>query len=204
MIPNNLRTGFDATETPQELSAEQQALQIRLVSLVVLMVEHSLTNAMTYAVHKDIKEVDDDVMRLALKVEAMRFFDRADLETDLDEIVKSLTADGFESDPNDDPDDPDDPDGSDESDATGVHDYDAASDAESEFDEVMDEVMDEIEIPADALPEKRLDADGVCQCETCSKFHTIEEDWGAWNVEDDYIKSFLKSHIENLDAMFES
>lgn len=195
MIPNNLRTGFDATETPQELSAEQQALQIRLVSLVVLMVEHSLTNAMTFAVHKDIKEVDDDVMRLALKVEAMRFFDRADLESDMDEIVKSLTGDGFESDTGSESSET-----SEMSDATGVHDFDAASDAESAF----DEMMDEIEIPVDALPEKRLDVNGLCQCETCSRFHTIEDDWAAWNVEDDHIKSFLKSHIENLDAMFES
>ena len=190
MIPDKIQSGFGQIDSPAN-SPEQDTLQTRLISLVVLMVEYSLTNAMTFAIHHDVEEVNDETMTRALKVEAMQFFERAGLETELESVIDTMMSEtilhGMGSDVETDDD------GADGDDAADGDDVDDAY--------RMDEM---IEIPQDDLPE-RVDADdGTCRCNTCQRFHTIDQDWDAWDVGDDPIKSFLQQHINALSQRQEA
>ncbi len=180
MVPDKIQSGFGQIDSPAN-SPEQDTLQTRLISLVVLMVEYSLTNAMTFAIHHDVEEVNDETMTRALKVEAMQFFERADLETELESVIDTMMSEtilhGMGSDG--------------ETDDDAVDGDDVADDTAYRLDEM-------IEIPQDAVP-ARVDADdGTCRCNTCRRFHTIDQDWDAWDVGDDPIKSFLQQHINAL------
>lgn len=194
MIPDKIQSGFGQIDSPAISPDEQDTIQTRLISLVVLMVEYSLTNAMTFAIHHDVEEVNDETMTRALKVEAMQFFERADLETELESVIDTMMSEtilhGMGSDGETD-DDVADADGDD------VVDDDVDDDTSYRLDEM-------IEIPRDELPE-RVDADdGTCRCNTCRRFHTIDPDWDAWDVADDPIKSFLQQHINALSQRQEA
>ncbi len=189
MIPDKIRTGFDSTEY-LAADPQQQDLQTRLVSLVVLMVEYSLTNAMTYSLHHGIEEVDDAVMKLALQVEAMRFFERDNLETDLGDVIDSIT---YMSD-----DEHDEGEDDSEHDASGVDDAPDSVNVDGDTASGGARLQESIEVPEDAIPPRVDGGDGTCHCDTCLRFRTIVIDWDAWDVESDPIKSFLKMHIDRL------
>jgi len=74
------------------------------------------------------------------------------------------------------------------------------SDEEDEDDEDEDEMSEDDEGDDDdgTLPPAELDADGVCRCDLCKRFETVDADWKAWDVTDDPVKGFLKNHINNL------
>jgi len=195
MVPDKIQSGFGQIDSPAN-SPEQDTLQTRLISLVVLMVEYSLTNAMTFAVHHEVEEVNDETMTRALKVEAMQFFERADLETELESVIDTMMSETIMHGMGSDGDDVDD-DGADGDDAADGDDVDDDVDDGYRLDEM-------IEIPQNDIP-ARVDADdGTCRCDTCRRFHTIDQDWDAWDVGDDPIKSFLQQHINALSQRQEA
>ena len=165
MIPTALKTGFAASNND-----DVSAIQTRLLALLALMIENSISNAIVYSAHAGIDEVDDALMGRALKVEALQFFDRDSLEDDVLELEKEMSEMSDEEDEDEDDEDEDD-----------------------EEDEMSEGGDDD-----DTLPPPELDADGVCRCETCIRFETVDADWHAWDVTDDPVKGFLKNHINDL------
>jgi len=158
MIPTALKTGFAASNNDGEMSA----IQTRLLALLALMIENSISNAIVYSTHAGIDEVDDVLMERALKVEALQFFDRDSLEEDVLELEKEILEMSDEDD-----------------------------DDEDEEDEEMSD-------DDGTMPPADLDADGVCRCDLCKRFETVDTDWKAWDVTDDPVKAFLKTHINDL------
>ena len=107
MIPSAIKTGFAAGNNDNEMSA----IQTRLLALLALMIENSISNAIVFSTHAGIDEVDDALMESALKVEAFQFFDRDSLEDDVRELEEEIL------DMSDDEDDDEDEDEDDEDDA---------------------------------------------------------------------------------------
>ena len=134
-----------------------------------MMIENSISNAIVYSSHTGIDEVDDALMRRALMVEALQFFDRDTLEDDVLELEEAI----LEEESSDDEDDEDE-------------------------DEDEDEMSEDGDDGDGTLPPPELGADGVCRCETCIRFETVDADWKAWDVTDDPVNAFLKNHINNL------
>jgi len=161
MIPTALKTGFAASNND-----DVSAIQTRLLALLALMIENSISNAIVHSVHTGIDEVDDALMERALMIEAMQFFDRDSLEDDVRELEKEMSEMSDEED-------------------------------EDEEDEMSEDDEDD-EDDDDIMPPPELDDDGVCRCGLCKRFETVDTDWQAWDVTDDPVKSFLKSHINNL------
>ena len=172
MIPSAIKTGFAAGNCDDGVNA----IQTRLLTLLALLIENSISNAIVYSSHAGVDEVDDALMKRALMVEAMQFFDRDTLEDDVLELEEAMLED--ESSDDDDDDDDDDVDDVEEL---------------SEDDDVMSD-------DDDIMPPAELDADGVCQCDLCKRFGTVETDWQAWDVTGDPVKEFLKNHINNLSV----
>ena len=162
MFPTSIKTGFAAGNNDDEVSA----VQTRLLALLALLIENSISNAIVYSAHTGIDEVDDALMRRALMVEAMQFFDRATLEDDVLELEEAILEEDDMSEDDDDEDDED--------------------------------VMSDDEDDEDTMPPTELDADGVCRCDLCKRFETVDTDWQVWDVIDDPVKAFLKSHIDKL------
>lgn len=167
MFPSEVKTGFAACNNETEMSA----FQVRLLALLALLIENSLTGAIVYSSHAGIEEVDDALMRNALMVEAMQFFDRDSLENDVFELEKEMVE------------------------IDEMSELDEMSDDEEENE---DEDGEEEGDDDDGLPPVELDADGVCRCEFCKRFKTVDADWETWDVADDPAKQFLRSHINNL------
>ena len=161
MIPSTIKTGFAASNNNEDVSA----IQTRLLALLALMIENSISNAIVYSTHAGIDEVDDALMGRALMIEAMQFFDRDSLEDDVLELEKEMSEMSDDEDLSEDEDDEDD-EGGDDGDGT--------------------------------MPPAELDADGVCRCDLCRRFETVDADWHAWDVTDDPAKAFLKNHINDL------
>jgi hypothetical protein len=205
MVPDNLRTGFGGPTDGGEIDPSILELQKRLVSIVVLMIEYSLDRAAMYADHTGIQLVDAKLIKSALKVEAMKFFDRHDLETVLEETCHEL----FEAE------DDDDEDLEDLEDIEGDEDDDNGDDDDCGGDEELDqEHLDRLDKTVDRMEEDGADvmdgADGAddpslslptktCACEHCRELDGVDDAWRAWDVEDDVVKAFLKKHIEELD-----
>ena len=164
MIPTALKTGFAASNTDNEMSA----IQTRLLALLALMIENSISNAIVYSTHAGVDEVDDALMERALKVEAIQFFDRDTLEDDVLELEKEILETSDEEDEDEDEDDEE------------------------------DEMSEGDDDDGDTLPPAEIDADGVCRCDLCKRFETVDADWKAWDVTGDPVKGFLKNHINNL------
>ena len=162
MIPSAIKTGFAGNNND-----EMSAVQTRLLALIALLIETSISNAIVYSTHAGVDEVDDTLMRRALMVEALQFFDRDGLEDDVLEIEDAI----LEEESSDDDDDDDDDD-------VGMSDDDDDGD--------------------DIMPSAELDDDGVCRCGLCKRFETVDTDWQDWDVIDDPVKAFLKSHIDKL------
>ena len=154
MIPSAIKTGFAAGNCDDGVMS---AIQTRLLALLALLIENSISNAIVYSSHAGIDEVDDALMERALKVEAFQFFDRDSLEDDVRELEEAILDEELSDD---------------------------------------DAVMSD----DDTMPPAELDADGVCQCGLCKRFGTVETDWQAWDVTDDPVKAFLKSHINDLSV----
>lgn len=159
MFPTAIKTGFAASN-----NEDVSAIQTRLLALLALMIENSISNAIVYSTHAGIDEVDDALMERALKVEAIQFFDRDSLEEDVLELEKEILE---------------------------------MSDDEDE-DEDEDEMSEDGDDDDGTMPPAELDADGVCRCDLCRRFETVDADWHAWDVTDDPVKGFLKNHINNL------
>jgi len=177
MIPQSIKTGFGDASNSQD---EMTAFQTRLLALLALMIENSLSNAIVYSTHAGITEVDDALMKRALMVEAIQFFDRETLEEDVLELEESML----------------------EMDEDELSEFDEDEDEDEdelvegeEADKEADEEADD-----DGFPPAERDGDGVCRCPLCKRFETIETDWDAWDVSTDAAKQFLKNHIDNLDV----
>ena len=163
MIPSALKTGFAAINNNDEMSA----IQNRLLALIALLIENSISNAIVYSTHAGVDEVDDALMKSALMVEALQFFDRDTLEDDVLELEDAILEEDEMSDDDDDDDDgDDDDDDGDDDDGT--------------------------------MPSAELDDDGVCRCDLCKRFGTVEMEWQDWDVTHDPVKAFLKNHIDKL------
>ena len=160
MIPTTIKTGFAASNNDGEMSA----IQTRLLALLALMIENSISNAIVYSVHAGIDEVDDALMERALKVEALQFFDRDSLEDDVRELEEAILDE----------------------------------DLSDEEDEDEEDEMSEMSDGDGTMPPAEIDADGVCRCDLCRRFETVDADWHAWDVTGDPVKGFLKNHINNL------
>ena len=163
MIPSAIKTGFSAGNCDDGVNA----IQTRLLALLALLIENSISNAIVYSTHAGVDEVDDTLMERALKVEALQFFDRDTLEDDVLELEEAMLDDddddvGMSDDGDDDDDDGDDDD--------------------------------------DIMPSAELDDDGVCRCDLCKRFGTVEMDWQDWDVVGDPVKEFLKKHINDLNV----
>lgn len=171
MIPKSIKTGFDASISQDEMTA----FQTRLLALLALMIENSLSNAIVYSTHAGITEVDDALMKRALMVEAIQFFDRETLEEDVLELEEAMLE-------------------------MSEDELSEADEDEDELVEGEDELVEEDDEDEDGLPPAERDGDGVCRCPLCKRFETIETDWDAWDVSTDAAKQFLKNHIDTLDV----
>ena len=160
MIPSAIKTGFSAGNCDDGVNA----IQTRLLALLALLIENSISNAIVYSTHAGVDEVDDTLMERALKVEALQFFDRDTLEDDVLELEEAM----LEEESSDDDDDDDDDDDGDDDD--------------------------------DIMPSAEHDDDGVCRCDLCKRFGTVEMDWQDWDVVGDPVKEFLKKHINDLNV----
>ena len=166
MIPSAIKTGFAGN-----CDDGVNAIQTRLLALLALLIENSISNAIVYSTHAGVDEVDDALMERALKVEALQFFDRDTLEDDVLELEEAM----LEEESSDDDDDDDD-DAVDDDDDDGMSDDDGT------------------------MPSAELDADGVCRCDLCKRFGTVEMEWQDWDVTHDPVKEFLKNHINDLNV----
>ena len=81
------------------------AIQTRLLALLALLIENSISNAIVYSTHAGVDEVDDTLMERALKVEALQFFDRDTLEDDVLELEEAMLEEDDMSEDDDDEDD---------------------------------------------------------------------------------------------------
>ena len=168
MIPSAIKTGFSAGNCDDGVNA----IQTRLLALLALLIENSISNAIVYSTHAGVDEVDDTLMERALKVEALQFFDRDTLEDDVLELEEAMLEEESSDDDDDDDDD------------------DVGMMIDDDDDDDDDNIM----------PSAELDADGVCRCDLCKRFGTVETDWQDWDVVGDPVKEFLKKHINDLNV----
>ena len=164
MIPSAIKTGFAGNNND-----EMSAVQTRLLALIALLIETSISNAIVYSTHAGVDEVDDTLMKSALKVEALQFFDRDTLEDDVLELEEAMLEEESSDDDDDD---------------------DVGMMIDDDDDDDDDNIM----------PSAELDDDGVCRCDLCKRFGTVEADWQDWDVVGDPVKEFLKNHINDLNV----
>jgi len=177
-----MKTGFDPLVGGE--SIQLTPFHVKLFSLVVLLLEYSIGSALSFAEHHGRHVVEQDDIKRAIKAEAMRFFDRPDLETKLDEVYTSLMEDmkhdkAFQDD-----------------DGLGS---DLEEQEQAEETEESSWVVDE---PAAGEIDRSIDEAVKCTCDECRAMHDVEDAWTNWNVQDDDVKTFLKAQIDSINDDF--
>lgn len=173
MIPDKLQTGFDMSGGGDELSAEQYTFLTNVIALFMVLVKRAMKSSATYVHHQGRNVVLVDDINNALKREAMILFELDDLESQVATMIETLeqTLDGEDED-------------------IPLRDEGIAAVSDSIIDTMLQDTVEDIgEGPS---PGKEADE---CRCNDCLAIVQANETWETWDVSDDPVKTFLKSHI---------